>query len=107
MFSKSREPRGRPLMLLLFLLIGGLLLTACGSFGVRVQSDGEDGFTVTGGGEADGGNGGTIAVAPSGSGGDGSTMNTNTVLLIGVGLAVLFAVLALVVAGSRRERDPS
>ncbi|TAK14688.1 MAG: hypothetical protein EPO32_00750 [Anaerolineae bacterium] len=112
MRSETRKSRSLPLMFLIFTLIGSLLLSACGSFGVQVQSDGEDGFTVTGGGQADdGGDTGTIDIAPDNSGGDasadGSTMNTNTVLLIAVGLAILLAILALVVAGSRRERNPS
>jgi hypothetical protein len=92
-------------MLLIFTLIGGLLLAACGSFGVQVKPDGEDGFTVTGSDQTDGGDDVTIEVAPDTSDSDGSTMNTNTVLLIGVGLAILLAVLALVIAGSRRERN--
>ena len=105
MKSETRKSRGLPLMLLTFTLIGGLLLAACGSFGVQVQSDGEEGFTVTGSNQGDGGDEGSIEVAPATSGSDGSTMDTNTVLLIGVGLAILIAVLALVIAGSRRERN--
>jgi hypothetical protein len=107
MTRETRKPRSLPLMFLTFTLIGGLLLAACGSFGVQVQPDGEDGFTVTGSGQADGGDDGSVEVAPATSDSDGSTMNTNTVLMIGVGLAILFAIIALVTAGSRRERNNS
>lgn len=105
MTPEIRKPRSLPLMLLTLTLIGGLLLAACGSFGVQVQPDGEDGFTISGSGETDGGDDGSAEVAPADSGSDGSTMNTNTVLLIGVGLAILLAVIAMGVAGSRRNRD--
>jgi hypothetical protein len=105
MTPEIRKSRGLPLMLLTLALIGGLLLAACGSFGVQVQPDGEDGFTITGSGQADGGDEGAIGAAPADTGSDGSTMNTNTVLLIGVGLAILLAVLAMGISGSRRRRS--
>ena len=91
--------------LLVIFVIGSLVLGACDGMALNVQVDENDdgSFTITGDGD-DGGGDGTIVITGDDQSDDPS-LDTNTVLLFGVILAIFFGVIALVISSARRPRQ--
>jgi hypothetical protein len=110
MLLKKNNARPKIQALLVIILISGLVLGACDgmNFNVQVDEQEDGGFTITGGGDANGEDdgGGTITITGSDEQEepDEPSLDTSTVLLFGVILAIFFGVIALVISSSRRPR---